>query len=111
MITSRQNAQHYNWGDGCDGWVLLPNKDLTVIEERMPPGTFEIPHHHERARQLFYVLEGEFVMELAGERFLLAPGDSIEVAPGIRHQARNDGDVDVRFIVASSPTTYGDRVE
>lgn len=111
MIVNRASATHYSWGDGCDGWMLAPGRELSVIEERMPPGTAENPHHHELARQFFYVLEGTFTMVLAGERHTLQPGDGIEIAPGVIHQARNDSTADVRFLVASSPTTRGDRVD
>ena len=54
--TSRANARHYLWGGACDGWHLLAGDDLSVIEERMPPGTAEQRHSHVRARQFFYVL-------------------------------------------------------
>jgi quercetin dioxygenase-like cupin family protein len=51
-------AQHYTWGGKCDGWHLVRSADLSVIQERMPPGTVKVGHRHERARQFFYVLEG-----------------------------------------------------
>ncbi len=110
MAVSRSNATHYNWGDGCDGWVLLPRGDMTAIEERMPPNTCEQRHYHEKARQFFYVLVGQLTMELDGERHFLTAGDSIEIPPGTSHQAMNDTLDDVRFLVVSSPTTHGDRV-
>lgn len=53
MITSAENAEHYIWGDHCDGWHLLKTERLSVIQERMPPGTAEQRHYHERAQQLF----------------------------------------------------------
>ena len=34
--TSLANAEHYVWGDGCDGWHLLKHPDLSVIQERVP---------------------------------------------------------------------------
>ena len=49
-------APHYVWGEGCDGWHLVRAAELSVIEERMSPGTSEKPHLHTRARQFFYVL-------------------------------------------------------
>ena len=38
---STESAEHYRWGEACDGWQLLAREDLSVIEERMPPGTAE----------------------------------------------------------------------
>ena len=43
---STSNAEHYRWGDACDGWHLLAGEALSVIEERMPPGTAELRHRH-----------------------------------------------------------------
>lgn len=111
MIINRTNAQHYSWGEGCDGWVLVPGPDLLVIEEHMPPGTAEQRHYHERARQMFRVLSGELTMSIGDIRHVLRAGDSIEIAPGTPHQARNDGVDNLFFLVVSSPTTRGDRVE
>jgi len=108
---SRATAEHYTWGGSCDGWILAPSPDMMVIEERMPAGTNERRHHHERARQFFYVLAGELTMELEGTVHRVEAGSGIEIVPGARHQARNDSDADVRFLVVSSPTTRGDRVD
>jgi quercetin dioxygenase-like cupin family protein len=111
MIVSKDNAQHYNWGNACDGWVLCPSPDMMVIQERMPPGTSEHPHHHVKAQQFFFVLSGTLVMEIEGETHQLTAGSGISVPPGSVHQARNDSADDVHFLVASSPTTRGDRVD
>ncbi|MGH8182887.1 MAG: cupin domain-containing protein [Rhodanobacteraceae bacterium] len=107
---STENAEHYNWGNACDGWHLLAGDDLSVIEERMPPGTAEQRHHHTRSRQFFYVLEGEAVLEVEGTLHPLRHGEGLHVPPGAVHQMRNDSAADVRFLVVSSPKSHGDRV-
>jgi mannose-6-phosphate isomerase-like protein (cupin superfamily) len=111
MKANLENSRHYNWGDGCDGWVLLPRADMTAIQERMPPGTSEQRHHHERARQFFYVLSGSLSMEIEGNMHRLDAGDSIEIPPLSRHKAANVSNEDVSFLVVSSPTTHGDRID
>lgn len=107
---STGNAQHYRWGDACDGWHLLAADDLSVIEERMPPGTVEQRHWHAQARQFFYVLEGEAVLELDGVTHPLQRGEGLHVPPTAAHQMRNDSAKDLRFIVVSVPRSHGDRV-
>jgi hypothetical protein len=72
-MISKDSAEHYTWSHGCDGWRLVDRPELSVIQERMPPGT-------------------------------------IEIAPGLQHQVRNDFDADIEFLVISQPTTRGDRV-
>lgn len=111
MIVNRSNASHYVWGENCDGWILSPDDQLLVIEERMPPGSAEIRHHHARARQFFYVLAGEFCLAIDGATFTLRAGEGMAVPPGTWHQARNDSAMDAHFLVVSSPTTRGDRVD
>ena len=62
------SAQHYRWGKASDGWHLLDRQDLSVIQERVPPGDQEHRHRHTRARQFFYVLAGEATLEIDGTR-------------------------------------------
>jgi len=106
---STANAQHYHWGDACDGWHLLAGDDLSVIEERMPPATAEQRHRHARARQFFYVLEGVATLELEGVTHSLRRGEGLHVPPGAAHQLRNDSAADARFLVVSVPKSHGDR--
>ena len=107
---SRINAAHYTWGQGCDGWHLAKAEGLSVIAERMPPGTAETRHYHERARQLFYVLSGTASFELAGTVHTLRPGEAIEVPPRAPHTMMNRSDAELEFLVASAPPSHGDRV-
>lgn len=107
---SQQNAEHYVWGDGCDGWHLLRHDALSIIEEQMPPGAREQRHRHAKARQFFYVIDGQLTMEVEGGFHLLRAGEGIEVAPGQRHQVINDSAADARFLVISSPPSHGDRI-
>ena len=104
-------ADHYRWGDGCNGWHLVRTKALSVIEERMPPKASERRHKHERAHQFFYVLKGALTLEIDGEEKRLIAGDGIEVTPGQAHQAFNRSDADVRFLVTSQPPSHGDRID
>ena len=103
------NAEHYHWGEVCDGWHLLKRDDLSVIQERVPPGKFEVKHLHKKARQFFYILSGEATMVLGNERITLQANQGIEIPPNSIHQFRNDSNADVVFLVISSPKSHGDR--
>jgi len=106
---SRTVADHYVWGDGCDGWHLVRTDGLSVIEERMPPGAAEARHLHQHARQFFYVLEGSLTIEHDGSLDILQTGDGLEVPPGVVHEVRNRSGEAVRFLVVSQPPSHGDR--
>jgi len=110
-VISTTSAEHYTWGDHCDGWYLVRTPELNIIEELMPPGTSEARHHHQRARQFFFVLEGELTMEIEHHEFLLKAGEGIEIAPGQQHQAMNRGQVPLRIVVTSQPPSHGDRID
>lgn len=109
-MINKQTAQHYVWGNGCDGWHLVCAGSLSIIEERMPPGTAEVRHYHRQANQFFYVLRGILTFELEEENFRLSAGDGVEIAPGREHKIRNTSNSGVEFLVISSPPSHGDRV-
>lgn len=110
-VISKATAPHYQWGEGCDGWILNNSPDLAVIHERMPPGTNESRHFHAKARQFFFVLSGELAMELDGSVVCIPALSGLEINPGAVHEARNESEAVVEFLVISSPTTAGDRTD
>lgn len=106
---SLATADHYTWGDGCDGWHLVRAEGLSVIRERMPPGTAEVRHRHARARQFFLVLAGRLNVEVEGTVHALDTGVGLEIAPGTVHQVMNHEGEDAEFLVISQPPSHGDR--
>ena len=108
---SIQNADHYVWGDQCDGWHLLKGDSLHVIQEKVPPGKSERRHFHSTAQQFFFILAGQAVMELNGEDHQLSAGEGIHIPPGMPHQFKNPFRDPVEFLVISNPTTRGDRTD
>ena|ERR1700741_799249 len=111
MIRSIHNAEHYTWGNNCDGWHLLKSDDLSVIQERMPTGTAEVLHFHERTQQLFYILSGIATFEINTEVILVRANESIHVPKGTAHRISNQQNEELIFIVISQPKSHGDRVE
>jgi mannose-6-phosphate isomerase-like protein (cupin superfamily) len=108
-IVDRHTAEHYRWGEVCDGWRLLDDPALSVIEECVPPGAAEVAHRHARARQFFYVLSGRATLEFDDAVVEFAAGQGVEVAPGVAHRFVNRSTAEVRFLVISAPNARGDR--
>ena len=98
---SRANAEHYVWGQVCDGWHLVRSADMSIIQERVPPGAREVRHYHVHAWQFFYVLSGEAVLEVDGQRHVLMAQVGLEVPAGTPHQMLNQASEDVHFLVIS----------
>lgn len=109
-MVSIENAEHYIWGDNCNGWHLLERADMSVIQERVPAGGAEVMHYHERSRQFFYILEGEGRIAFEDREVILQKGKGIEIDPMVKHQFRNSSQADVHFLVISVPSTRGDRI-
>ena len=97
MAVSIENAEHYIWGDVCDGWHLLKRDDMSVIQERVPAGGSEVMHYHVQARQYFYILEGEAQMGFEDQVIALKKGQGIEIPPQVNHRFMNQSDADVHF--------------
>lgn len=110
-IISKQSAEHYIWGDDCDGWHLVKSECLSIIQERVPSGCLETRHFHSRAEQFFFILSGVATMELEGEQFTINPNQGIHIPVGSKHQLSNQHEVDLVFIVTSTPPSHGDRIE
>jgi mannose-6-phosphate isomerase-like protein (cupin superfamily) len=44
-------------------------------------------HYHKRMTEIYYILEGEGLIELDGEQYAVRPGDAILIKPLCRHRA------------------------
>lgn len=106
---STRNAQHYTWGQGCDGWHLVNHPSLSIIRERMPAGTEEVHHFHRRSRQFFWVLAGRAEMLVGDATVTLEHDEGLEIEPGSPHRIRNPGPDELEFLVVSHPHSHGDR--
>jgi mannose-6-phosphate isomerase-like protein (cupin superfamily) len=109
-IVNTANTEHYNWGNMCEGWHLVKNDGLSIIQEKMPPGTSEVKHYHEKSRQFFYILSGVASIEIQDKTYILHPLDGIEIPPLIPHQMQNNSSGELSFIVVSQPKSHGDRI-
>ncbi len=110
IVVSKQNTEHYNWGENCDGWHLVKSQNLSIIQEQVPYGSLEIRHFHEKSEQFFFVLSGVATIEVRGKEHKLNRYCGIHIPAGIPHQLRNKNSEDLVFIVTSTPPSHGDRI-
>lgn len=104
-----QNAEHYTWGNNCDGWHLVKNPSLSVIQEKMPPHTEESLHFHHKAQQFFYILKGIASIKIDEEWVEVPAFQGVHILPKQIHQIRNNSNEDLEFLVISEPLAHGDR--
>jgi mannose-6-phosphate isomerase-like protein (cupin superfamily) len=110
QITSIENGEHYVWGDNCDGWHLAKSENLSVIQERVPFGSSEVRHLHNKAEQFFYILSGIATLEVNGVTHTVYPNKGFHVPAGIAHTLSNKHEHNLEFLVISTPPSHGDRV-
>ena len=110
-VTSTKSAEHYIWGEGCDGWHLVKSEALSVIQERVPAGASESRHYHKVSEQFFYILSGVATMALGDQVLTVRENEGVHIPAGEIHMLSNCGPADLIFTVTSTPPSHGDRVE
>lgn len=76
---------------------------LAVVDTVVPPGNGPPEHKHADADESFYVLEGEFEVNSAGQRFVIRPGDFAFVPRGSSHIWKNRSDRTARMLRIYTP--------
>jgi len=71
-----------------------------------PPMSGPPRHVHTREDELFYVLEGELVFELDGERHTVLAGDTVYLRRGVVHAYQNFTRSNARLLIATTPGVF-----
>jgi len=109
MKISKQNSEHYIWGENCDSWVLLNSEHLSIKQEIIPPNSKEEFHFHKTAQQFFFILKGVATFIVNEEIFEVEEQSGFHIAPNQVHLIENKSNVDLEFLVISNPSTNNDR--
>ena len=110
VVSKYSPLDHYQWGDNCDGWNLLDETYLSVKQERMPSGTYELKHYHQHAQQFFFILKGKARFEIEDSIIELNTGEGLHIEAGEKHKIINNGQEELEFILCSQPPVRKDRI-
>lgn len=77
--------------------------DLLVLENVFHARGGPARHLHTDQDEWFYVLEGEFVMEIGEQRFEMHPGDSVMAPRAVPHVWAHVGNATGRILVTFAP--------
>ena len=70
--------------------LLHPRKDringYSLAQAVVPPGASTLRHAHRQSEETYYILDGQALMELAGESERVGPGDAILIPAGAPHR-------------------------
>lgn len=73
-----------------------------------PPMSGPPRHVHTREDEWFYVLEGELVFEIDGERQTVGADGSVWLRRGVVHAYQNFTDRDARLLIVTTPGAFND---
>lgn len=107
-IRNLDRVQAFITKDGSEIRELLSYRNSCIrnqslAEARLPPGGSTQGHHHVRAEEIYYILEGRGKMQVADETQEVGPGDAIAIPPGVYHKITNVGDCVLRFLCCCAP--------
>jgi mannose-6-phosphate isomerase-like protein (cupin superfamily) len=83
----------------------LNSKHLDYRISMYQPMAYVARHSHREQEQIYHILDGEGLMEIAGEPRVVRKHDIVYLPPGVEHMISNTGLTDLVFIVATSPVT------
>jgi len=85
------------------GPTLNGARQIEVVHGTLQPGKGALPHAHPGIEQVCYVLDGEAVAEVGGERRALGPGDCCYFPADTPHVFTAVGDKPAKILVIYSP--------
>lgn len=87
------------------------NRAQSLAEATIPAGSTTRLHRHRCVEELYYVLQGQGLMTVGGEEWVIGMGDTVLIPPGTPHQIRALGAADLRILCASAPAYADDDTE
>lgn len=81
---------------------MFETEGLEPLEESFEPQT-KIPEHRHPFHEVRMVVSGELLFNIAGNQFLLRPGDRVEVPSNTKHSHTSQGDDACICIYAQRP--------
>jgi mannose-6-phosphate isomerase-like protein (cupin superfamily) len=88
-------------------WIKLASADtagaVTILETVSPPQVGPPLHRHGREDEWFYVVEGEYLIEVEGTQTVVGPGGSAFAPRGTVHTFQNISSGNGRLVVVAQP--------
>jgi mannose-6-phosphate isomerase-like protein (cupin superfamily) len=118
FVVHEAACPHEGWDDALRGKVVwrtllsgdrTPTSQLTLGVTEVGPGQPSPFHPHRHAQsEIYYVLSGEGIVNIAGEEHALRAGTSVFIPGGEWHGARNTGREPLRLLYVFAADSFGD---
>jgi len=83
--------------------ALQHNQNQSLAEAIVAPGAATLLHRHRSSEELYHITAGHGLMTLGHERFSVAPGDTVCIAPGTPHCIENTGSQPLHILCCCAP--------
>jgi quercetin dioxygenase-like cupin family protein len=88
--------------------TILASKEDTggtysFIEAKVFAGGGPIPHIQTREHEGFYVVEGQIIFNVDGQRIEAKPGTFVNIPPDVLHSFKNETNENAKMIIVLSP--------
>src|SRR5205809_1951436 len=93
---------------GQKSWLLLTEgqfgaKNLAITWVEGAPGSMQAVHGHPDNEQIYVIVRGRGVMQVADEMQEVSEGTLVYIPPGAAHAIKNTSDTPLVFLSATSP--------
>ena len=93
---------------GQKSWLLLTGgqfgaKNLAITLVEGAPGSMQAVHGHPDNEQIYVIVRGRGVMQVADEMQEVGEGTLVYIPPGAAHAIKNTSDGPLVFVSATSP--------
>jgi mannose-6-phosphate isomerase-like protein (cupin superfamily) len=79
------------------------SQNQSLAEATVPPGGETEEHYHRASEEIYLFTHGSGLLRLGDEQSQVTVGDTVVIAPGIRHKLWNTGDEPLRLLCCCSP--------
>ena len=87
------------------------NRNQSFAEATVLPGARTALHRHQLTEEIYHITGGEGMMTLGSERFAVAAGETICIAPGTPHCIENTGEIPLKILCSCAPAYSHDDTE
>lgn len=75
----------------------------SLAEATVAPGAATEEHFHRRAEEVYFFTHGFGRLRVGGQEREVEPGDTVVIAPGVRHKLWNTGAGPLRLLCCCAP--------
>ena len=106
VVNQLSDQKSFTTADGSTIRSILdatnaPVANQSLAEASLPAGGETQRHYHKLSEEIYFILEGEGIMDVDGAVREVGPGDAILIPPGAWHQVK--AVTAIRFLCCCAP--------